>query len=207
MKILAKLQQFFPITNQVTALVNRIKYQKQAGNWQGTGRSATPKFGLNWPCSPYLLVGHSAGGLYVNVFARIYPEEVAGVVLIDSTHPLQFEYFRKDQSILYAVFVTSTATGNTRYEASILRNIHAEFASIEPFPDIPLVVLTAENSSLFETAEMRNKWLEFQQDLASMSIYATHKVIAGSAHFIHKDKPQVVIAEITRIINEFKNIQ
>ena len=130
-----------------------------------------------------MLVGHSAGGLYVNVFARIYPEEVAGVVLIDSTHPLQFEYFRKDQSILYAVFVTSTATGNTRYEASILRNIHAEFASIEPFPDIPLVVLTAENSSLFETAEMRNKWLEFQQDLASMSIYATHKVIAGSGHF------------------------
>ena len=108
---------------------------------------------------------------------------------------------------MYAVFVTTTATGNTRYEASILRNIHAEFASIEPFPDIPLVVLTAENSSLFETAEMRNKWLEFQQDLASMSIYATHKVIAGSAHFIHKDKPQVVIAEITRIINEFKNIQ
>jgi pimeloyl-ACP methyl ester carboxylesterase len=44
---------------------------------------------------PYLLVGHSAGGLYLNIFARMFPEEVVGVVLIDSTHPFQFEYFKK----------------------------------------------------------------------------------------------------------------
>src|SRR6476620_159213 len=34
---------------------------------------------------PYVLVGHSFGGLYVRIFAAHYPDEVAGVVLLDST--------------------------------------------------------------------------------------------------------------------------
>jgi pimeloyl-ACP methyl ester carboxylesterase len=40
---------------------------------------------------PYLLVGHSIGGLYVREFAVRYPDEVAGLALLDSSHPLQFE--------------------------------------------------------------------------------------------------------------------
>jgi pimeloyl-ACP methyl ester carboxylesterase len=34
---------------------------------------------------PYVLAGHSFGGLYVRIFAAQYPDEVAGMVLIDST--------------------------------------------------------------------------------------------------------------------------
>jgi pimeloyl-ACP methyl ester carboxylesterase len=36
---------------------------------------------------PYVLAGHSFGGLYVMSFARQYPQEVAGMVLVDSTAP------------------------------------------------------------------------------------------------------------------------
>jgi pimeloyl-ACP methyl ester carboxylesterase len=36
---------------------------------------------------PYVLAGHSFGGLYVLTFAAHYPDEVAGMVLIDSTSP------------------------------------------------------------------------------------------------------------------------
>jgi pimeloyl-ACP methyl ester carboxylesterase len=35
---------------------------------------------------PYLLVGHSLGGLDVRIFAGLYPDEVAGVVLVESAH-------------------------------------------------------------------------------------------------------------------------
>ena len=38
---------------------------------------------------PYVLAGHSLGGLPVRVFAHAYAAEVAGVVLIDSMHPRQ----------------------------------------------------------------------------------------------------------------------
>jgi pimeloyl-ACP methyl ester carboxylesterase len=39
---------------------------------------------------PYLLAGHSYGGLYVRVYAATYPETVKGMVLIDAAHPDQW---------------------------------------------------------------------------------------------------------------------
>lgn len=38
---------------------------------------------------PYVLVGHSRGGLYNLIYAGLYPEEVAGFVFVDSSHPDQ----------------------------------------------------------------------------------------------------------------------
>jgi len=39
---------------------------------------------------PYVLVGHSYGGLYARMYAARYSDEVAGLVLVDSSHPEQF---------------------------------------------------------------------------------------------------------------------
>jgi pimeloyl-ACP methyl ester carboxylesterase len=36
---------------------------------------------------PYVLLGHSAGGLYVRMYTALYPDEVAGIVLVDPGHP------------------------------------------------------------------------------------------------------------------------
>ncbi|MCE7985012.1 MAG: alpha/beta hydrolase [Caldilinea sp. CFX5] len=41
--------------------------------------------------APYLLVGHSYGGLYVRLYAATYPDEVAGLVLVDASHPDQWQ--------------------------------------------------------------------------------------------------------------------
>jgi len=40
---------------------------------------------------PFVLVGHSLGGLFVRLYADRYPEEVAGLVLLDPSHPDQLE--------------------------------------------------------------------------------------------------------------------
>lgn len=39
---------------------------------------------------PYVMVGHSKGGIYVREYAALYPQEVVGIVLLDSSHPDQF---------------------------------------------------------------------------------------------------------------------
>lgn len=45
--------------------------------------------------APYVLVGHSIAGIHVQLYAGLYPDEVAGMVLVDSSHEDQFS--RKDQ--------------------------------------------------------------------------------------------------------------
>jgi len=43
---------------------------------------------------PYVMVGHSMGGPYSLVFTGLYPREVAGLVLVDASHPDQVERLR-----------------------------------------------------------------------------------------------------------------
>lgn len=59
---------------------------------------------------PYLLVGHSAGGLYVRRFAARYPARVAGLVLIDPSH--------EDQRERFAAAGFNASTGGTRDRAA-----------------------------------------------------------------------------------------
>jgi pimeloyl-ACP methyl ester carboxylesterase len=47
---------------------------------------------------PYVMVGHSAGGLYVRLFAHTYPDEVSGLVLVDAGH--EERWLRYQESLL-----------------------------------------------------------------------------------------------------------
>ena len=38
---------------------------------------------------PYVIVGHSMGGFFIRVFTELFPNEVAGLVLVDASHPDQ----------------------------------------------------------------------------------------------------------------------
>ncbi len=40
---------------------------------------------------PYLIAGASLGGLYIRVFTDLYPDEVVGLIFLDSSHPEQIE--------------------------------------------------------------------------------------------------------------------
>ncbi len=57
---------------------------------------------------PYLLAGHSTGGIYSLIFAARYPADVAGIVLIDSATPEQFTAL-PDYPGTYALFHRVTA--------------------------------------------------------------------------------------------------
>lgn len=52
---------------------------------------------LNIP-PPYILVGHSMGGLYVRAYAGLFPEDVAGLVFID---PADFTETKKDWNSIF----------------------------------------------------------------------------------------------------------
>jgi pimeloyl-ACP methyl ester carboxylesterase len=69
----------------------------------------------------YILVGHSLGGLYSRKYQERYPEEVVGLVLIDSSHPSQFvtipELSEKSQSAVkeFNTYALLSQTGLFRF--------------------------------------------------------------------------------------------
>jgi pimeloyl-ACP methyl ester carboxylesterase len=38
---------------------------------------------------PYLFVAHSLGGVFANLYARTYPDQVLGIVFVEASHPLE----------------------------------------------------------------------------------------------------------------------
>lgn len=67
---------------------------------------------------PYLLVGHSLGGVHMRLFAAQYPDEVAGLILIDTAYPLtitpEFEMQMRSSIGFYQAMNLMTSTGLLR---------------------------------------------------------------------------------------------
>jgi pimeloyl-ACP methyl ester carboxylesterase len=113
---------------------------------------------------PYILVGHSLGGVYVRGFANYYPELLAGLVIIDpgdftETQENKRQYFLdiglKDSYIdsLFKKFdkesvenkSKSTAPISIQNEGTVLENLRkSDFKEIcdSPLPNIPVHILT-----------------------------------------------------------------
>ncbi|MDH3404361.1 MAG: alpha/beta hydrolase [Acidobacteriota bacterium] len=151
---------------------------------------------------PYVLVGHSLGGVYMNLFARLHPDEVAGLVLVDSSHPGQFDDLREDKPLRYAMMVAGYTKGppKVRYELANMNRIRREIESAGPFPDVPLVVLTAGKSPSWQKEAEREWWLGLQSDLASLSPRSRSRIVESSGHFIQRDRPAEVADAIREIL-------
>ena len=98
---------------------------------------------------PYILVGHSAGGLYLQLFRR-YPDEVAGLVLVDPTHPTQFagEGSMQNRSTLSNVALAVGLTKSAKAEFQALNESGQEvLAAPPPRAGLPIAILTAPDTS------------------------------------------------------------
>jgi pimeloyl-ACP methyl ester carboxylesterase len=146
---------------------------------------------------PYVLAGHSFGALYTLSFAARYPDEVAGMVLVDSTAPASaakptapspgssYDLTGRVSALLstsarlgLARLVDVPTAGHLRStidEYLRANSSTAEAASLRDFADKPLVVLTASIGNL-------PGWSEDQDALATLSTDSVHLVINGTDH-------------------------
>jgi pimeloyl-ACP methyl ester carboxylesterase len=159
---------------------------------------------------PYVLTGHSFGGLYALIFAARYPDEVAGLVLVDSTAPA---------SGPESAHLTRSDSGDTMNRASALASSAAHLglgrllgvtpshlqgtadeyiragssaqqaAALRSLADKPLVVLTAGTDSA-------PGWAASQEALVSLSTNSLHHVIDEATHasFITDDEDAAAAA-------------
>jgi pimeloyl-ACP methyl ester carboxylesterase len=149
---------------------------------------------------PYILIGHSAGGLYMQLFARRYPSEVAGLVLVDSTHPTQFEgagALENRSKFGNAIFTIAGLAGPTKVEFDALAETGREVLAAPAVPvGMPIVILMAPDKSGTVIAEFDNAK---RHDFARLYPSATIREI-DSGHAIQLDNPQAVIDAIHDVI-------
>jgi pimeloyl-ACP methyl ester carboxylesterase len=154
---------------------------------------------------PYILVGHSLGGLFMQMFACQYLREVAGMVLVDSTHP---EQARRLAATLGPAF-TSEARQGFPVEGITYNDVLAMQAQVDAardnFPQVPLIVLVRSrftSSAHWTAAQLMQAWMSLQTDLSRRSARGKLVVAQNSGHFIQNDRPDLVIASIHEIVLE-----
>ena len=157
---------------------------------------------------PYVLVAASYGGLVTRLFAHTYPAEVAGIVLIDSTHEDQDDDM--EQTLGPELWAELLATGymdtveGIDFATSNEQVRQARASS--PLPTVPVFSLTAplptdEPLEPGWPLAMNDVFRAENADLATLVAGERWIVVEGSGHNIHYDRPAVVIDAVADVVN------
>jgi|CXWL01.1.fsa_nt_gi pimeloyl-ACP methyl ester carboxylesterase len=160
-------------------------------------RSLLRSRGLN---PPYILVGHSLGGLYMQLFARRYPNEVSALVLVDSTHPAQLKGAGSPENwpawLRVAFGVATSAVA--KEELNAIDVTGDDVLGLPTFAGNPVIVLSALQP-MKNTSALADDANEKRQDIARL--YPDAKQIwVDSGHGIPLENPESVISAIREVL-------
>lgn len=161
--------------------------------------------------APYVLVGHSTGGMIVRLFATEYPKDVAGMVWVDA---LPEDMAKQLSPADYATFVrlnqdVSPVLANYKdYEVISFDASFDQMRAAKPLQPVPLVVLSRgvptaefpgdvpkEFGAAFEKA-----WQVEQNRLVTLIPNATNVIATKSGHYIQIEQPELVIDAIEQVV-------
>jgi pimeloyl-ACP methyl ester carboxylesterase len=157
---------------------------------------------------PYVLVGHSYGGVLVRVFAHLHPTETAGLVLIDTMgrdgRRRQLAIWPQSQAPEIRRELATPVMGGVDLAAG-----EALASRVRTLGDMPLAVITAGRQDNFPRAParlgrtLRRLWDKMQDELAGLSDNSVHVVALGSNHDVpssHSGQPSVVIGAVQAVV-------
>lgn len=144
---------------------------------------------------PYVLVGHSIGGLYMQYFARNFPDEIEGLVLVDSTHwnqSLRIDpdasgpWTKRRQVTLFMPWIVRREfTDSQEAGVQVHQSPHVRY--------VPTIVLSSTRAPLGETPASRALAASMQEEIAADFPLAKHVRVDDSGHYIQRDRPEAVI--------------
>ncbi|HEC61856.1 MAG TPA: alpha/beta hydrolase [bacterium] len=234
-----QLDKLRPLQERIASVTQVITYNR-AGYGQSepgplprhSGREAEELKALLEKASvpgPYVLVGHSLGALNMQVLASKYPDDVAGMVLLDPP-PLSFilgqEYgdlavMAEQMTAEWQSIADSAAKSidvREKARSAFFRMIASEHSemfaetarlvdAVSTFDDIPLVVLATgkPNPAFGEVAEEYQRyWVEQSRTLADKSTNGKFILAEGASHYLYLDVPELVADIILSVVYEVR---
>ena len=145
---------------------------------------------------PYVVVGHSYGGFVSRLFAARYPDETAGLVLLDSSHEDEIEPYRR--------FYGDAPEGDW-VDGGDLVDIDATARALRrtarDFGNLPLAVVKAGRH---EDVLPVRLWNWTQADLPTLSSNSVF-VQATGGHVVMDDDPGVFLAVVRAVVESARS--
>lgn len=167
---------------------------------------------------PYVLVGHSAGGLIARLYTSAYPEDVSGLVLVDALSERLYDNLTHDELMLYEKMnaVTKKYEGHKDYETMDFIKSFQEIRKAALIGNTPAIILTADQPPDFESLLKegllppetppdfgKKLWaaqIDAQNNLASLFPSGEHITNTRSGHYIQIEQPRLVTEAIHKMI-------
>ncbi|MDC6168846.1 alpha/beta fold hydrolase [Paucibacter sp. XJ19-41] len=211
------LEAWYKLYPQIAQLGSRVLAYDRPGVG-GSAKPTTPQTGaaavallrgllgaLALP-GPYLLLGHSFGGLHANLFARLHPEEVMGVVLLEATAPADVGSMREHQTAAQRAvnrLLNLFSRPDPNDEVSQERQTVAQIAAAPPFPAVPLRVITGAKTlpGWMTSAAALDLRRRHQQGLLALSPQGVQLLAERSGHFPQMSEPALVIEAVAQVLS------
>lgn len=158
---------------------------------------------------PYVLVGHSLGGMIATTFARTYPDDVSGLVLVDPASQFMAKTMGPSAWNQYVQAALSrVAAGAETIDPEASNRAIDLLPALRPLPvvvlssDQPWFILPfGENGAMVDYS---NALLQSQTRLAG-SLDATHITQTSSAHDVYIENAPLVNQQICTVIAHARN--
>ncbi|QNB01165.1 alpha/beta fold hydrolase [Massilia sp. Se16.2.3] len=150
---------------------------------------------------PYVLVGHSLGGLYMQLFARRYPNEVRGLVLVDALYPRVVkkpEDFPWTTRVAKRLFFSKTV----QQEIDAIHHTGEAVLALPAIDDKPIIRLVNQPTSATAIAVDFGAFNFDPQTRALVrGLYPKAKtIVADSSHQMQSTSPELVAGAIREVL-------
>jgi len=152
---------------------------------------------------PYVLVGHSAGGFYIQAFAHLYPSEVRGLVFLDPVLPSFLEWLRtRDPGTWKNVeegVVRPASVGVHQQWAAVDESVKQVRAAL-PLPRVPTIVVASDAPAPpFKVNAGVNEWMKMQDEFVR-AVPKAKLIVTHGGHEIPEEQPELTIQAIDDVL-------